>query len=169
MPSERREHAGDHHLAVVEAVGELANLRQREQHAEALRREQQAGGDRRLAAHLLVVERQDELRAEAAEAREQVRRERGADGAVLEETQIEERGPRPPPRVEDEDGDQRDGDQQRQHHARRERAVRATERRHAVGEERDARREQREPDDVEARARRGRRRAAARDARATRR
>ena len=67
---QRREDAGDRDLPVVEAVGELADLREREEHAEALRREQEPRADRQLAAHLLAVEREQELAAKRAEARE---------------------------------------------------------------------------------------------------
>ena len=120
------------------------------EHSDALRCQQEPHGHGGLPAHLLVVERQEELAAEARDARQHVSDERRRDRALAEESQVEERGRRAAPGVREERGDQRGGDAEgQQHRGRRPRIGAVPQVRDAVDEERHPRRQERETGDVE--------------------
>jgi hypothetical protein len=88
-------------------VGEFARQRHRDHRADPLRGEQQAGFERRGAAHGLVIERDQQQRAEEGDREEHEHTGRGAGAGMGEGADVDQRAARLAPAVEEEARDQR--------------------------------------------------------------
>jgi hypothetical protein len=156
------EEAGDGDRARADLVGEPAGQAAREQGADALRDEHDAGRQRRGAAHLLVVERQQEHRAVQREPGEEQHRRRRGDWTAGEDPDVDERLSVPPgqaQRVCGERGGKRHTDRERDDDVGVREAVGAAGVAQPEDDRRDARGEQGEARQVQARPWRSRGRA----------
>ena len=91
MPNGVEDEPGQHDLARADLVGEETADRHREHRAEALRCDQPAGAQRRLAADLLEVQREQQAGAEEGHREQRHRDHRDGDVPVREQPQRDQR------------------------------------------------------------------------------